>query len=143
MYTHLLAPSLIGRGRSLLETVSYQLVGAESPGWSQGALVHFTEDMSLNNETSMWHLSSFFASRVDLVHTATTPWIALVACDNNSTNASEEDDIFTLARDRGAKAALLYSIYSQECIINPEYADPTTFDQVLDIFSTQSLTTAM
>jgi hypothetical protein len=28
------------------------------------------------------------------------------------------------------------------CIINPEYADPATFDQVFDIFSTQSLTSA-
>lgn len=77
-----------------------------------------------------------------LVYLATTPWIALVACDANVTNASQENDIFSLARDAGAKAALLYSIYSQECIINPEYADPATFDQVMDIFSTQSLTTA-
>ncbi len=28
------------------------------------------------------------------------------------------------------------------CIINPEYADPETFDQVFDIFSTQSLTSS-
>ena len=28
------------------------------------------------------------------------------------------------------------------CVINPEYADPATFDQVFDIFSTQSLTSA-
>jgi hypothetical protein len=27
-------------------------------------------------------------------------------------------------------------------VINPEYADPQTFDQVFDIFSTQSLTSA-
>jgi hypothetical protein len=33
---------------------------------------------------------------------------------------------------------LLYSLYSVACIINPEYADPNTFDQVFDIFSTQS-----
>lgn len=73
---------------------------------------------------------------------AYTPWIALVACDANATNASLEVDIFTLARDAGARSALLYSIHSQECIINPEYADPTNFDQVMDIFSTQSLTSA-
>lgn len=33
---------------------------------------------------------------------------------------------------------LLYSLYSSACIINPEYADPEVFDQVFDIFSTQS-----
>ena len=37
---------------------------------------------------------------------------------------------------------LLYSAYSSACIINAEYADPAHFDQVFDIFSTQSLTTA-
>ena len=37
---------------------------------------------------------------------------------------------------------LLYSTYSSACIINAEYADPAHFDQVFDIFSTQSLTTA-
>ena len=37
---------------------------------------------------------------------------------------------------------LLYSNYSSACIINREYADPANFDQVFDIFSTQSLTSA-
>jgi len=37
---------------------------------------------------------------------------------------------------------VLYSLRSAACIINPEYADPATFDQVFDIFSTQSLTSA-
>jgi hypothetical protein len=37
---------------------------------------------------------------------------------------------------------LLYSAFSSACIINQEYADPANFDQVFDIFSTQSLTTA-
>jgi hypothetical protein len=73
---------------------------------------------------------------------AYTPWIALVSCDANATNSSEESDIFSLAHDAGADAALLYSKYSQACIINPAYADPATFDQVMDIFSTQSLTSA-
>ncbi|KZT28992.1 hypothetical protein NEOLEDRAFT_1154075 [Neolentinus lepideus HHB14362 ss-1] len=109
---------------SYSETVSYQLVGNGSSGISQGALVHFSEPMSWNNETT------------------TTPWIALVACDYNATNASQIDDIFTLARDRGAKAALLYSEYSQACVINPDYANPDNFEQVMDIFSTQSLTSA-
>ncbi|KAG6869114.1 hypothetical protein C0993_001679 [Termitomyces sp. T159_Od127] len=77
---------------------------------------------------------------------ATTPWIAMVSCDLNATNASQDEDVFTLARDNGAVAALhqklLYSEYSFACVINPEYADPETFDQVFDIFSTQSLTSA-
>ena len=76
------------------------------------------------------------------ISVAYTPWIALVGCDANATNASQDMDIFTLARDAGAKASLLYSIYSQECIINPAYADPATFDQVMDIFSTESLNLA-
>lgn len=37
---------------------------------------------------------------------ATTPWIAFVSCDSNTTNSSMENDIFTLARDRGAVAAV-------------------------------------
>ncbi|KAK0461080.1 uncharacterized protein EV420DRAFT_1530134 [Desarmillaria tabescens] len=110
---------------SYWETVSYQLVGHDSQGISKGALVHFSET-SVNNNTPA----------------TTTPWIALVSCDFNATNASQEIDIFTLARDKGAVAALLYSLYSTACVINPEYADPQTFDQVFDIFSTQSLTSA-
>ena len=71
-------------------------------------------------------------------------------------------DIFTLARDKGAVAAvcsqvislhhnynqsssrsqLLYSLYSTACVINSEYSDPSTFDQVFDIFSTQSPTSS-
>lgn len=82
-----------------------------------------------------------------------------MSCDFNATDASQEEDVFTLARDKGAVAAvsllalafnvlklmalqLLYSLYSKACIINPEYADPASFDQVFDIFSTQSRTSA-
>ncbi|EIW83076.1 hypothetical protein CONPUDRAFT_81157 [Coniophora puteana RWD-64-598 SS2] len=101
------------------EYVSYQLVGNNSNGVSQGVLVHFSEDYAFNSTTI-------------------TPWIALIACDANATNASMEDDIFTLARDRGAVSALLYSNFSEQCIINSEYADPENFDQVFDIFATQS-----
>ncbi|KAF9653243.1 hypothetical protein BDM02DRAFT_3087355 [Thelephora ganbajun] len=103
--------------------VAYELVGAGSNGINRGALVHFGEK-NLTNATTI------------------TPWIALVSCDYNSTDASLVDDIFTLARDRGAVSALLYSAYSSACIINEEYANPAHFDQVFDIFSTQSLTTA-
>ncbi|KAI0645948.1 hypothetical protein C8Q79DRAFT_910210 [Trametes meyenii] len=108
---------------SYSETVSYQLIGADSLGISKGALVHFSEDKLTNETTS-------------------TPWVALVSCDANSTNASMEDDIFTLARDRGAVAALLYSLKSVTCYINPEYSNPAKFDQVMDIFATQSLTSS-
>ncbi|KAI0705107.1 hypothetical protein C8T65DRAFT_653241 [Cerioporus squamosus] len=103
--------------------ISYQLVGADSTGISKGALVHFSEDKLPNGTT-------------------TTPWIALVSCDANSTTASMEDDIFTLARDRGAVAALLYSLKSISCYINPEYSNPANFDQVMDIFATQSLSSS-
>lgn len=110
---------------SYSEHVSYQLVGNGSQGISKGALVHFSEDY-VNASTPP----------------SLTPWIAMVSCDHNATTASMEEDVFTLARDKGAVAALLYSLYSLACVINPEYADPATFDQVFDIFSTQSLTSA-
>ncbi|OAX39974.1 hypothetical protein K503DRAFT_799194 [Rhizopogon vinicolor AM-OR11-026] len=101
------------------EFVSYQLVGANSNGTTTGALVHFTESLAGSQTT-------------------TTPWIALVSCDANATNFSEDVDIFTMASDRGAQSALLYSLYSETCAINPEYANPANFDQVFDIFATQS-----
>ncbi|RDB25079.1 hypothetical protein Hypma_007906 [Hypsizygus marmoreus] len=107
------------------QNVSYQLVGQESQGISKGVLVHFSE-VNVNNATPP----------------TTTPWIAMVSCDFNATDASQEEDVFTLARDKGAVAALLYSLYSLACVINREYADPATFDQVFDIFSTQSYTSA-
>jgi hypothetical protein len=45
----------------------------------------------------------------DLRRPATTPWIALVACDANATHASQDTDIFTLANDRGAVGAVRIS----------------------------------
>ncbi|KAF9227339.1 hypothetical protein BS17DRAFT_694766 [Gyrodon lividus] len=99
------------------EFVSYQVVGAHSNGRSEGILVHFSEDYA-GNETT------------------TTPWIALVSCDANSTNASQEDDTFSMAKARGAQSAVLYSRYSETCSVNPEYMNPTNFDQVFDIFAT-------
>ncbi|EMD37842.1 hypothetical protein CERSUDRAFT_114486 [Gelatoporia subvermispora B] len=105
------------------EPVSYQLVGATSTGVNKGALVHFSET-NLTNST------------IDMT---ITPWIALVSCDDNATDASLDVDIFTLAQERGAVAALLYSTRSQACLINPHYADPAFFDQVMDIFSTENL----
>ncbi|KAH9069797.1 hypothetical protein EDB83DRAFT_2370643 [Lactarius deliciosus] len=108
------------------QTVSYQLVGNGSSGISKGALVRFSEEdaKDVANDTT------------------TTPWIALVSCDANATHASDFYDIFTLASDRGAVGALLYSEWSRACIINPEYTDPTSFTPLMDIFSTQSLASA-
>lgn len=37
---------------------------------------------------------------------AATPWIALVSCDKNATDMSLAEDIFTLARDKGAVGAV-------------------------------------
>ncbi|KXN90579.1 E3 ubiquitin-protein ligase RLIM [Leucoagaricus sp. SymC.cos] len=113
-----------------VENVSYQLAGNGSSGISKGILIHFSEE-SVNG----------------LTPPTSAPWIAMVSCDSNSTNASMEVDIFTLARDKGAVSAvrfaqLLYSLHSLACVINPEYADPATFDQVFDIFSTESKTSA-
>ncbi|KAH9171176.1 hypothetical protein EDB89DRAFT_2071081 [Lactarius sanguifluus] len=104
----------------------YQLVGNGSNGISKGALVRFSEEdaRDVANDTT------------------TTPWIALVSCDTNATHASDFYDIFTLANDRGAIGALLYSEWSRACIINPEYTDPTSFNPLMDIFSTQSLASA-
>ncbi|KAK2463261.1 hypothetical protein APHAL10511_004916 [Amanita phalloides] len=107
------------------DNVSYQLAGSQSDGISRGALILFSEAF-VNESTPPTN----------------APWIAMIACDANATNASMELDIFTLARDKGAKAALLYSSYSLACVINPEYADPEVFDHVFDIFSTQDLSTA-
>ncbi|KAF8513094.1 hypothetical protein BU17DRAFT_53477 [Hysterangium stoloniferum] len=103
--------------------ISYQLAKSNSTGFLRGALVHFSE-LHLNSEST------------------NTPWIALVNCDANTTDASLQDDIFTLARDRGAVAALLYSNTSEACLINPEYASPDNFEQILDIFATKSKSSA-
>lgn len=108
------------------QTVSYQLVGDNSNGVSKGALVRFSEENAKNATND----------------TTTTPWIALVSCDANATQASEIDDIFTLANDRGAIGALLYSEWSRACIINPDYALSGTYNRLMDIFSTQSLASA-
>ncbi|CAA7261605.1 unnamed protein product [Cyclocybe aegerita] len=110
---------------SYSQDVSYQLAGYGSNGMSKGVLVHFSEEKVSN-----------------MTPPTLTPWIALVSCDRNATNSSMEEDIFTLARDKGAVSAVLYSLYSVACMINPEYSDPATFDQVFDIFSTQSSTSS-
>jgi len=106
--------------------VSYQLVGQHTNGISKGALVRFSEEDASNSTSDI----------------TTTPWIALVACDGNATHASQDVDVFTLANDRGAVGALLYSEWSSACIINGGYKDPDIFSPLMDIFSTQSLASA-
>ncbi|GAA6020582.1 hypothetical protein JCM8202_006310 [Rhodotorula sphaerocarpa] len=86
--------------------------------FSKGVLIHFNE--SLRGEPP-----------------ATVPWIAMINCDTNGTSYSDTDDIFTITRDRGAQAALLYSLTSQGCQINPDYL--ANFDHVLDVYATTSL----
>ncbi|KAJ3539195.1 hypothetical protein NMY22_g4840 [Coprinellus aureogranulatus] len=107
------------------QNVSYRLRGNDSNGISKGALVHFSEERVTNSTPG-----------------TNTPWIAMVLCDRNASDASMDIDIFTMARDKGAVGALLYTVDSLACVINPEYADHSLFDQVFDIFSTQSKTSA-
>jgi hypothetical protein len=65
----------------------------------------------------------------DILHTAATPWIALVACDANATDASQETDIFTLANERGAVGAVRiffpWQTLEQLFIILPELSSST------------------
>nr|XP_019011436.1 uncharacterized protein I206_03536 [Kwoniella pini CBS 10737]OCF50217.1 hypothetical protein I206_03536 [Kwoniella pini CBS 10737] len=103
--------------------VSFQLqADVPTGGTTAGALVHFSEsEMGVNLTTS-------------------TPWIAYISCDLNETNASQEWDIFTLARDRGAVSALLYTAHSQSCLLNSEYI--TDFEKPLDVFATKTVQVA-
>ncbi|KIM45669.1 hypothetical protein M413DRAFT_442322 [Hebeloma cylindrosporum] len=98
---------------SYVQNISFQIAGQGSTGINKGALVHFSEE-GVNNATAP----------------TSTPWIALISCDNNSTNASLDTDIFELAHEKGAVSALLYSLYSKACVINPGYSD-----RLFDIFS--------
>jgi hypothetical protein len=89
----------------------------------KGVFVHFSEDDTTGAANDI----------------TTTPWIALISCDANSTRASQSLDIFTLAYQRGALGAVLYSAWSQACIINPEYKSN---NRLMHVFSTQSLASA-
>jgi len=107
------------------ETASFQLAGVNGSGISKGALVHFSEQ-DLAQDTGF----------------TTTPWIAFVSCDSNITNELIEQDIFFLAANRGAVGALLYSQWSDACILNAEYINPAVFKPIIDIFTTKSLISA-
>lgn len=56
------------------------------------------------------------------------------------TDASLDIDVFTLARDRGANAALLYSITSVGCMIEPEFR---SYEKPLNVFTTRSRSDAV
>lgn len=47
------------------------------------------------------------------------------------------DDIFTLARDRGAAAAMLFSLTARSCSVNAEYV--SNFEKPLDVYSSGNL----
>ncbi|KIR38264.1 hypothetical protein I307_02406 [Cryptococcus deuterogattii 99/473] len=103
--------------------VSFQLrADIDTGGTTSGALVHFSESTMGDNTST------------------TTPWIAFISCDANETTASMEWDIFTLARDRGAASALLYTTRSQTCLLNSEYI--TDFEKPLDVFATKNVQVA-
>lgn len=86
--------------------------------YDKGVLIHFNESLRDQPPTVV-------------------PWIAMINCDTNGTSYSQVDDIFTLTRDLGAQAALLYSLTSEGCQINQEYL--TSFEKVLDVYATTSL----
>ncbi|KAH9848567.1 hypothetical protein C2E23DRAFT_889017 [Lenzites betulinus] len=108
---------------SFADTVSYQLAGQSSTGITKGAFVHFSEDQLPNSTT-------------------TTPWIALISCDGNATQGSTDRDIFTLARERGAVAAVLYSLTSPVCQISPQFVSQARMNPILDIYTTNSLSSS-
>ncbi|WAQ86802.1 hypothetical protein PtA15_7A531 [Puccinia triticina] len=89
------------------------------PPPQQGVLLHFSEFNATNQPPAI------------------VPWIAMINCDSNATLFSNQDDIFTMARDRGAAAAMLYSLTSHSCVVNPEYLQ--NFDKPLDVFSAANL----
>lgn len=76
-------------------------------GRLQGVLVHFNESSAIQAPVTL-------------------PWIAMISCDTNGTTYSLVDDIFTLARDHGAQAALLYSLTAQVGLYVSIYEDPRT-----------------
>ncbi|KAK7040175.1 hypothetical protein VNI00_009981 [Paramarasmius palmivorus] len=85
----------------LLVPVSYQIPGQGSVGHTEGAFVHFIDSPGAD--------------------ATSTPWVALVSCDSNTTDTSLEQDVFSHAHSKGAVGVVLYSLYSTTCIISPDY----------------------
>ncbi|KAJ3523484.1 hypothetical protein NMY22_g11419 [Coprinellus aureogranulatus] len=94
-----------------------------STGISKGVLLHLQPD----NLTSTTEGTN-------------TPWIAFVSCDA-SPGPSTDTDIFTLAQSKGAVSAVLYSSYSETCLLAPDFqASHYASSSGIDIFVTASRT---
>ncbi len=82
-----------------------------------------TTDISESLLSEHGHPEIPAVSEPDLRRPATTPWIALVACDANATHASQDVDVFTLANDRGAVGAVrVVSLSKRWASFSPELA---------------------
>jgi hypothetical protein len=83
-------------------------------------LVHFSE-VKASNLTPPSELAQlvFFVHGQLKSSSATTPWIAMIPCDSNSSTASMDEDVFTLARDKGAKAAVSTKFLVFFSLLNP------------------------
>ncbi|TEB37235.1 hypothetical protein FA13DRAFT_1786421 [Coprinellus micaceus] len=73
-----------------------------------------------------------------------TPWIAFIPCDANSNSGpSTEPDIFTLAQSKGAVSAVLYSLDSETCLLDPAFeVSHFTSPDGIDIFLSSSSSAA-
>lgn len=109
-----------------MQEVSYQLAGADSTGVNKVcpmvAVIHvcggrLTFDLGCSSpflggnecDKCIQCVSTRYLSVLETINhsnAAITPWIAFVSCDTNVTNDSTTDDIFTIARDSGAVAAV-------------------------------------
>ena len=110
---------LYGEARGFEDgSISLQMSGEDTNGTTSGFIVHFSE----HNATSQPATDS--------------PWLAFISCDANSTDSTEEYDIFSFAADRGARAVLLYTTTKERCQINPVFLQ--TYNRVIDVFATST-----
>lgn len=66
---------------------------------------------------------------------------SIAMCESEEhAKADECTDIFTLARDRGAVSALLYTTTSSSCLLNQHYIQD--FEKPLDVFATKTVQVA-
>ncbi|KAI1789000.1 hypothetical protein LXA43DRAFT_599984 [Ganoderma leucocontextum] len=104
-------------------TLRSAVVPPNYPGDIWGALVHFSDEDGVGVNTTAF----------DLPVT-----VILVSCDSNSTNPPQED-IFYRARDLYATAGVLYSRYSETCVLTPGYNGS---DANMPVFLSPSLNTS-
>ncbi|KAJ3520455.1 hypothetical protein NMY22_g12749 [Coprinellus aureogranulatus] len=112
-----------------------------STGISKGILLHLHPD----NFTSTTEGSAYtpVAERMFQVLTASTllantPWIAFISCDADP-GPLTDTDVFTLAQSKGAVSAVLYSSYSETCLLAPDFqASHYTSSSGIDIFVTSA-----